>query len=76
MNDGVAIKKPSLLHDWLHGVDSTMCKYKKRPSMLKYQSNIASNPATGMQSFALTKINITTPLKAVELGSLVHVRDE
>ena len=32
-----------------------MCKQKKRPSILKYQSNIASNPAIGMHRYRMTK---------------------
>ena len=49
------IKKPYLLHDWLHDVDFTMCKLKKRPSILKYQSITASKLATGMQGYIMTK---------------------
>ena len=41
-----------------------MCKLKKRPSVLKYQSNFASKPATSVQRF-----------KAVEFGSSVHERN-
>ena len=69
------IKKPNLLHEWLHDVDFTMCKQKKRPSILKYQSNIAPKPATGKQGYSMTQNKHLTPLKAVELWSLAHVRD-
>ena len=62
------IKKPNLLHDWLHDVDFTMCKQKKRPSILKYQSNIAPKPATGKQGYSMTQNKHFT-------WSLVHVRD-
>ena len=31
------------------------CKEKKHPRILIYQSNIASKPASGMQSYALTE---------------------
>ena len=44
-------------------------------TILKYQSNIASKPATGMQRYTMTKNLHLTSLKAVELGSLVHVMD-
>ena len=75
MNVSINIKKPNLLSDWSHGVDLTKCKQKKRSSILKYKSNIASKPATGMQSYTLTKSKHLTSLKAVELGSLEHVQD-
>ena len=60
------------MHD---GVDLTMCKEKKRPSILKYQPNIASKPATGMLSYTLTKNEHLASLKAVKLGPFVHVRE-
>ena len=62
------IKQPNILHDWSHDVDLTMCKQKKRPSVLKYQSDIASKPASETQSFTLTKNRHLTSLKAFELG--------
>ena len=42
------IMKVKLLHDLLHGVDSTICKQREHCIVLKCQSNIASKPATGM----------------------------
>ena len=45
----------NLLSDWSYGVDLTMCRQKKRASILKYQSNIASKPAPGMQSYIMAK---------------------
>ena len=75
VNVSVKIKKSNILHDLSHGVDLAMCKQTKRPSVIIYQSNIASKPATGTpQSYTLTKNRHLTSLKAVELGSLVHVR--
>ena len=43
--------------------------------MLKYQANIASQHTTGMQRYTLTNNKHLTSLRAVELGSFVHVRD-
>ena len=65
----IKIKKPNLLHYWLHSVDITMWEQKKHPSILKYQSNIGSKPATGMQGLTITKNKHLTSLKAVKLGS-------
>ena len=64
--------KLNLLHDLFHCVDSTMCKQRKHPIMLKYHSNSASIPATGIQGYTMTKNNHLTSLKVVELRSLVH----
>ena len=72
MNVSVKIKKSNLLHGWSHDVDLKMCELSKH---LRYQSNIASKPSIGMQSYTLTKNKHLMSLKAVELRSLVHVRD-
>ena len=40
----------------------------------KYQSDIASKPATGTQRCTLTKSKHLASVKAVKFGSLVHVR--
>ena len=68
------IMDPNLHHDWLHGVDSTMCKQRKYCIMLKCQSNIASKTAAGLQRYTMTKNKLLTSIKAVELRSLVHYR--
>ena len=65
------IMKPNLLHDLLHGIDSTMCKKRKPRIMQKCQSKIASKPANGMQGYTMKKYKHLKSLKAVELRALV-----
>ena len=67
------IIKPNL-HDLLHDVDSEMCKQRKHRIMLKCQSNIASNPAAGMQGCTVIKNKHLTSHKTVEMRSLVHYK--
>ena len=45
-NVRMKIKKSNFLYAGLHGVDLTMCKYQKHPSILKYQSKNASKQDT------------------------------
>lgn len=62
-------------HEWQHGVEFTICNQKKYPTILKYQSNIASRPATGTQGYTMVNDKHLTSLESVRLGSSVHERD-
>ena len=49
-----------------------MYKQRKHRIMLKYQSNIASKPATGMQGYTVTKkaFNVTESRRVEVVGAL------
>ena len=66
--------KHNLFHDFLRDGDSIVYKQNKHRIMLKYQSNIVSKPAPGMQGCTMTKNKHLTSLKAVRLISLLHCR--
>ena len=55
VNVKIKNKKLNPLHDWLHGVDFSICTKIKRSSILKFQLNIASKSATVMHINTMTK---------------------